>query len=58
MQGEKERQGDFVFTAQELGEYRFCFNNEISTFTEKVIDFEIAVRQPPTNASPYCSGSN
>jgi hypothetical protein len=41
--GQKERQGDFVFTAQETGEYRFCFNNEISTFTDKVVDFEIAV---------------
>lgn len=42
--GEKERQGDFVFTANEIGEYRFCFNNEMSTFAEKLVDFEIAVR--------------
>jgi|SRR5690242_1762672 len=41
--GTKERQGDFVFTANEAGEYRFCFNNEISTWDEKVVDFEIAV---------------
>ena len=39
----KERQGDFVFTANEVGEYRFCFNNEMSTFAEKLVDFEIAV---------------
>jgi hypothetical protein len=44
MEGEKERQGDFVFTANELGEYRFCFNNEMSTFAEKTVDFEISVR--------------
>src|SRR5205085_6476643 len=25
------------------GEYRFCFNNEMSTFAEKFVDFEIAV---------------
>ena len=42
--GEKERQGDFVFTAQTAGEYRFCFNNEMSTFADKMVDFEIAVR--------------
>ena len=36
--------GDFVFTAQETGEYRICFNNEISTFTDKMVDFEITVR--------------
>lgn len=43
MDGSKERQGDFVFTAGEPGEYRFCFNNEMSTFAEKFVDFEIAV---------------
>jgi hypothetical protein len=44
LDGAKERQGDFVFTAQEQGEYSFCFNNGMSTFAEKVVDFEIAVR--------------
>ncbi|KAL8826413.1 MAG: hypothetical protein Q9191_003819 [Dirinaria sp. TL-2023a] len=43
MEGSKERQGDFVFTAKEAGEYRFCFNNEMSTWVEKMVDFEIAV---------------
>jgi hypothetical protein len=43
LDGVKERQGDFVFTANEVGEYRFCFNNEMSTFAEKLVDFEIAV---------------
>ncbi|KAJ4293604.1 hypothetical protein N0V90_008887 [Kalmusia sp. IMI 367209] len=46
LDGTKERQGDFVFTANEEGEYRFCFNNEMSTFAEKMVDFEIAVRLP------------
>ena len=44
LSGEKERQGDFVFTAQTAGQYSFCFNNEMSTFTDKFIDFEISVR--------------
>lgn len=44
LSGVKERQGDFVFTAQNVGEYQFCFNNEMSTFAEKYVDFEIAVR--------------
>ena len=43
MAGEKERQGDFVFTAQEMGEYRFCFSNEGYTASDKDVDFEIAV---------------
>ncbi|KAF2276538.1 uncharacterized protein EI97DRAFT_377237 [Westerdykella ornata] len=50
LDGSKERQGDFVFTAQERGEYRFCFNNEMSTFAEKVVDFEIAVENEARNA--------
>lgn len=43
LHGEKERQGDYVFTAQETGEYKFCFSNEMSTFADKMVDFEIAV---------------
>lgn len=43
LEGTKEKQGDFVFTAEQLGEYRFCFNNGMSTVTDKLIDFEISV---------------
>ena len=43
MDGEKERQGDFVFTATEVGEYRFCFDNSMSSFSDKLVDFEITV---------------
>lgn len=46
LDGTKERQGDFVFTATEAGEYRFCFDNEMSSVTDKVVDFEISVRPP------------
>ncbi|KAL8799276.1 MAG: hypothetical protein Q9182_006013 [Xanthomendoza sp. 2 TL-2023] len=42
LEGTKERQGDYVFTAQEQGEYRFCFSNEMSTWVDKMVDFEIA----------------
>jgi emp24/gp25L/p24 family/GOLD len=44
LDGERERQGDFVFTAQTAGEYSFCFSNDMSTFAEKLVDFEITVR--------------
>lgn len=50
LEGEKERQGDFVFNAQKAGEYSFCFNNEMSTFSDKFVDFDIAVR-PPTSST-------
>ncbi|KAI9232001.1 MAG: emp24/gp25L/p24 family/GOLD-domain-containing protein [Podila humilis] len=38
---EKERQGDYVLPAKEVGEYSFCFSNDMSTFAEKLVDFEI-----------------
>ena len=47
LEGTKERQGDFVFTAKETGDYMFCFNNEMSTFADKMVDFDIAVLLPP-----------
>lgn len=57
MSSEKERQGDFVFTAKETGEYRFCFDNDMSTFAEKLVDFEIAVWSsfilPPSVRFPH-----
>lgn len=40
---EKQRQGDYAFVAAKTGEYEFCFDNEMSTFAEKVVDFEIKV---------------
>ncbi|KAI7907833.1 emp24/gp25L/p24 family/GOLD-domain-containing protein [Cokeromyces recurvatus] len=43
LKGERERQGDFVFTANQVGEYSFCFSNDMSTFAEKLVDFEISV---------------
>lgn len=43
LSGEKEKQGDYVFTVNVPGEHRFCFDNTISTFAEKIIDFEITV---------------
>ncbi|KAI4248679.1 MAG: hypothetical protein LQ352_005866 [Teloschistes flavicans] len=59
MDGQKERQGDFVFTAKDQGEYRFCFDNGISTFVEKMVDFEIAVENESRDARlPSKQGSS
>lgn len=48
LDGSKERQGDFVFTATNEGEYRFCFDNDMSTVTDKMVDFEVTVGTPTT----------
>ncbi|MCJ1330778.1 hypothetical protein MMC10_007465 [Thelotrema lepadinum] len=51
MKGSKERQGDFVFTANDIGDYRACFDNEMSTVTDKMVDFELAVEGESRSAS-------
>ncbi|KAL1974814.1 hypothetical protein VTN31DRAFT_5018 [Thermomyces dupontii] len=58
LSGTKERQGDFVFTAQSVGEYSFCFNNEMSTFAEKLVDFEIAVENEQKAQLPSKQGAS
>lgn len=58
LDGTKERQGDFVFTANDVGEYRVCFNNEMSTFAEKMVDFEIAVENESRAQLPFKQGSS
>lgn len=39
----KQRQVDYVLNADMVGEYELCFSNGMSTYSEKVIDFEITV---------------
>ncbi|TEA21299.1 putative membrane protein [Colletotrichum sidae] len=58
LDGAKERQGDFVFTAQQVGDYEFCFNNEMSTFAEKFVDFEIAVENEVRAQLPSKQGAS
>jgi len=58
MAEEKQRQGDFVFTATESGEYKFCFNNQMSTFAEKFVDFEIAVENEQRASIPSKQGTS
>ena len=60
LQGEKERQGDYVFTAQSTGSYSFCFSNTMSTFADKYVDFEITSEANPGSSSsllPQKSGA-
>ncbi|KAF4120571.1 to endosomal cargo receptor Erp3 [Geosmithia morbida] len=58
LEGEKERQGDFVFTAQKLGIYSFCFNNGMSTFSDKFVDFEISVENESRAQLPSKQGTS
>lgn len=47
LDGNWERQGDYVLTANHVGEYSFCFINDMSTITHKLIDFDIMVESEP-----------
>ena len=56
LDGTKERQGDYVLTANTPGEYAFCFENDMSTLTEKLIDFDIMVESEPRREPPAKQG--
>ncbi|KAI6152960.1 emp24/gp25L/p24 family/GOLD-domain-containing protein [Pisolithus thermaeus] len=47
LDGQRERSGDYVLTANTAGEYSFCFENDMSTLTDKLIDFDIMVESEP-----------
>ncbi|GJE94020.1 emp24/gp25L/p24 family/GOLD-domain-containing protein [Phanerochaete sordida] len=52
LDGQRERQGDYVLTANTPGEYAFCFENDMSTLTEKLVDFDIMVESEPRRDPP------
>ena len=56
LDGQQERQGDFVLTANVAGEYAFCFENDMSTLTEKLVDFDIMVESEPRREAPAKAG--
>lgn len=46
-QGEQERSGKFTFSAHTAGTYTYCFSNEKSTMTSKVVMFNMDVGENP-----------
>ena len=56
LDGQRERQGDYVLTANTIGEYSFCFENDMSTLTEKLIDFDIMIESEPRREAPAKPG--
>ena len=52
LDGQRERQGDYVLTANTVGEYSFCFENDMSTLSEKLVDFDIMVESEPRRDPP------
>ncbi|KII84714.1 hypothetical protein PLICRDRAFT_45521 [Plicaturopsis crispa FD-325 SS-3] len=56
LDGAREHQGDYVLTANTPGEYAFCFENDMSTLTEKLIDFDIMIESEPRREPPAKPG--
>ena len=44
----KKQYDSFTWTTDQKGEYKFCFSNEFSTFTHKVVyfDFQVGDERP------------
>lgn len=55
-EGRKERQRDIVFSAELPGDYEFCFSNEMSTVSDKLVDFEIALQNEQRAGLPLKPG--
>lgn len=45
-----------MLTANIPGEYSFCFENDMSTLTEKLVDFDIMVESEPRREAPAKPG--
>ncbi|GJJ14300.1 hypothetical protein Clacol_008564 [Clathrus columnatus] len=56
LDGRGERQGDYVLTANYVGEYAFCLENDMSTLTGKLIDIDITVESEPRRDPPAKPG--
>ncbi|KAJ9061701.1 hypothetical protein DSO57_1017954 [Entomophthora muscae] len=50
LEGKNQRQGDYVFTANYIGEYSFCFTNPSGS--NKVLDLDIYLDGDQDNHSP------
>ncbi|XP_014261849.1 transmembrane emp24 domain-containing protein 2 [Cimex lectularius] len=50
-QGERESSGKYTFSAHKSGVYTYCFSNEMSTISPKVVMFSMEVGEAPTNES-------
>jgi hypothetical protein len=56
--GTAEKEGEFIFVVDRVGEYTFCFSNTMSTFAEKTVNFDIVLssEHKPLRRRPAAGG--
>lgn len=47
-QGDRETNGKYTFAAYETGVYTYCFNNQMSSVTPKVLMFTMEISDAPS----------
>ncbi|CAG8815831.1 11138_t:CDS:2, partial [Dentiscutata erythropus] len=47
---------DIDYIVTDPREYSFCFSNDMSTFAEKLVDFEISIENEPRAELPPSKG--
>lgn len=48
LQGDRETNGKYTFAAYETGVYTYCFSNQMSTVTPKVVMFTMEISDAPS----------
>lgn len=55
-QGERETSGKYTFAAHTSGVYTYCFSNQMSTMTPKVVMFNMEIGDAPKEDSATDDG--